>query len=181
MKRILLTVFLIAFFMQNAVSQSLKAIETSTDIVMFAPAALGVGIAIAKGDDKACWQLGKTLALQVATCYALKYTVSKERPDGSDNHSFPSNHTGFAFAGATFLQQRYGWKWGVPAYLASGYVAWGRVYSKRHDAWDVLAGAAIGVGSGLLFTTPYAKEHGMVLAPTATPNGGCGLYFSMSL
>lgn len=181
MKRILFAVLLVAFSVQNAVSQSLKAVETSTDIAMFAPAVLGVGVAFAKSDDNACWQLGKTLALQVATCYALKYTVDKERPDCSDNHSFPSNHTGFAFAGATFLQQRYGWRVGVPAYLVSGYVAWGRVYSKRHDVWDVLAGAAIGVGSGLLFTTPYAKEHGMVLAPTATPNGGCVLYFSMSL
>ena len=113
--------------------------------------------------------------------FALKYTVKKERPDGSDRHSFPSNHSGFSFAGATFLQKRYGWKWGVPAYILSGYVAWGRVYSKKHDAWDVIAGAAIGVGSGLLFTTKYAKKHDIALSPIVGSNGDCGIYFSMKL
>ncbi|MBK5209758.1 MAG: hypothetical protein JJE44_09685 [Flavobacteriaceae bacterium] len=29
----------------------------------------------------------------------------------------------------------------------------------RHDIWDVLAGATVGVGSSYLFTTPYQKEH----------------------
>ena len=77
--------------------------------------------------------------------------------------------------------KRYGWKWGVPAYLVSGQVAWGRIYSKRHDIWDVLAGAAISVGSGFLFTTPFAKKHNVQLAPVVTSEGGCGVYFSMSL
>ena len=179
MKRIIAFLLFVTLLLLPLFPQSLKQVEKSTDIAMFAPAAVGAGIALVEGDSKGLWQLGKSLALQVATCYTLKYTVSKERPDGSDNHSFPSNHTGFAFAGATFLQQRYGWKWGVPAYLVSAYVAWGRVYSKRHDVWDVLAGAAIGVGSGLLFTTPYAKKHGLVVTPTVTSGGGCGIYMSM--
>ena len=146
---------------------------------MFAPAAAGAGVAIANGDYKGLLQLGESLVASVAASYALKYTISKRRPDGSDNHSFPSNHTGFSFAGATFLQKRYGWQWGVPAYLVSGYVAWGRVYSKQHDVWDVLAGAAIGVGSSFLFTTSFAKEHNVVLSPTITSSGNCGIYFSM--
>ena len=160
-------------------AQARKGVELSTDVAMFAPAAVGAGVAIVKGDYKGLLQLGESLVASVAVSYALKYTISKKRPDGSDNHSFPSNHTGFSFAGATYLQQRYGWQWGVPAYLVSGYVAWGRLYSKRHDVWDVLAGAAIGVGSGLLFTTPFAKKHNVQLAPVVTSEGGCGVYFLM--
>lgn len=154
-------------------------IDMSTDVAMFVPAAMGAGIALIKEDYKGLLQLGKSLMAQVVVCYGLKYAIKKERPDGSDNRSFPSNHTGFSFAGATFLQKRYGWEWGVPAYLMSGYVAWGRVYSKQHDFWDVLAGAAIGIGSGFIFTTDYAKEHDIILSPTVTSEGGCGLYFSM--
>ncbi len=179
MKRILLLLSIIYFASSSLQAQSRDAIETSTDIAMFAPAAIGAGAALVKGDYKGLLQLGESLAVSVAVSYALKYTVKKERPDGSDKHAFPSNHTGFSFAGATFLQKRYGWKWGVPAYLVSGYVAWGRVYAKRHDVWDVLAGAAIGVGSGLLFTTPFAREHDMVVSPTVTPDGSCGVYMSM--
>jgi membrane-associated phospholipid phosphatase len=85
-----------------------------------------------------------------------------------------------AFSGATFLQRRYGWKLGVPAYAVSTYVAWGRVYSKRHDVWDVLAGAAIGVGSALVFTRPFAEKHNVTLAPIAWPEGG-GVMFTMNL
>ena len=179
MKRIIAFLLFVTLLLLPLFPQSLKQVEKSTDIAMFAPAAVGAGIALVEGDSKGLWQLGKSLALQVATCYTLKYTVSKERPDGSDNHSLPSNHTGFAFAGATFLQQRYGWKWGVPAYLVSAYVAWGRVYAKRHDVWDVLAGAAIGVGSGLLFTTPFARKHDVILSPAVNNEGGFGVYFSM--
>ncbi len=160
-------------------AQSRRGVELSTDVAMFVPAAFGAGVSLCKGDYKGLLQLGESLVASVAVSYALKYSVEKERPDGSDTHSFPSNHTGFSFAGATFLQQRYGWQWGVPAYLLSSYVAWGRVFSRRHDVWDVLAGAAIGVGSGFLFTTPFAKKHNVQLAPIVTTQGTCGIFFSM--
>lgn len=179
MKRVIFLISLLFLLSSMANAQSRKAVETSTDIAMFAPAAVGAGVALVEGDYKGLLQLGEALAVSVATSYALKYTVKKKRPDGSDNHSFPSNHTGFSFAGATFLQKRYGWKWGVPAYIVSSYVAWGRVHAKRHDVWDVLAGAAIGTGSGLLLTTPFAREHDVVIAPTVNCEGGCGVYFSM--
>lgn len=179
MKRILFLAYIMLVSALPAIAQVRKAVETSTDIAMFAPAALGAGVALVEGDYKGLLQLGEALAVSVATSYALKYTVRKTRPDGSDNRSFPSNHTGFSFAGATFLQKRYGWKWGLPAYLVSGYVAWGRVHARRHDVWDVLAGAAIGVGSGLLFSTPFAKEHDIVVSPVVNHDGGCGVYMSM--
>ncbi len=179
MKRVIFLISLLFLLSSMANAQSRKAVETSTDIAMFAPAAVGAGVAFVKGDYKGLLQLGESLVASVAVSYALKYTVKKERPDGSDFRSFPSNHTGFSFSGATFLLKRYGWEWGVPAYLLSGYVAWGRVYAERHDAWDVLAGAAIGVGSGLLFTTPFARKHDVVVSPAVNNEGGCGVYFSM--
>ena len=178
MKQILALTLILCLIFTGATAQGCKAVETSTDVAMFAPAAVGAGVALLKGDSKGLLQLGESLVASVAVSYALKYTVKKERPDGSDAHSFPSNHTGFSFAGATFLQKRYGWKWGLPAFLVSGYVAWGRVYAKRHDVWDVLAGAAIGVGSGLLFTTPFAKEHDVVVSPALGTDGGYGVYLS---
>lgn len=181
MNRILILLLAMLLSGLHVMAQSRKTTETTTDIAMFAPALVGAGVALSKGDYKGLLQLGESLVASVAVSYALKYTVKKERPDGSDRHSFPSNHSGFSFAGATFLQKRYGWKWGVPAYIVSGYVAWGRVYSRKHDAWDVIAGAAIGVGSGLLFTTKYAKKHDIALSPVVGSDGSCGIYFSMKL
>ena len=49
---------------------------------------------------------------------ALKYTVQRDRPDHSNNKSFPSGHAASAFATATVLQRYYGWKVGVPGLRA---------------------------------------------------------------
>ena len=180
-KRLLIITLLAVFMPLRSVAQYARAVDYSTDVAMFVPAAVGLGVAIYEGDREGIAQLGKTLAVSTAVTYILKYSVKKARPDGDGFDAFPSNHCNFAFGGATYLQRRYGWKWGVPAYLVSAYVAWGRIYAKKHDIWDVLAGAAISVGSGFLFTTPFAKKHNVQLAPVITGEGGCGVYFSMTL
>ncbi len=163
-----------------SLAQSRTAVDTSTDILMFAPGAAGACVSLLKGDYKGLLQLVESGATAVAASYLLKHIVKKERPDGSDNKSFPSNHTAAAFAGAAFLQRRYGWKYGIPAYAVSACVACGRVYAKKHDFWDVLAGAAIGVGCAYIYTRPFTLEHKVVVAPAFTPDGGPGIYFSMS-
>ena len=52
------------------------------------------------------------------------------------------------------------------------------VYGKKHDWWDVAAGAAIGVGSSYLFTRPFAKKHDLAISPVAG-DGYCGFYTSL--
>lgn len=181
MKKLLLVILISLLSVNMTNAQGQRAVDISTDVAMFLPAALGAGVSLFKSDYEGLVELGKTVAISTAVTYILKYSVKKSRPDGSGFDAFPSNHNNFAFAGATFLMKRYGWQWGLPAYVVSGYVAWGRMYAGKHDIWDVIAGAAIGVGSGLLFTTPFAKKHDVTLAPAITPDGGCGVYFSMKL
>lgn len=181
MNRIVLIFVLVIAMVMPSHAQNRSAVETSTDILMFLPGAAGVCISLLKNDSEGFWQLAESGATAIAASYLLKYTIKKERPDGSDMHSFPSNHVATSFAGAAFLQRRYGWAYGIPAYAVSAYVAWGRVYSKRHDWWDVLAGAAVGVGSAYIYTRPFSQKHDVVIAPSFTPDGGPGIYFSMSL
>lgn len=173
--------FLILLLLSQGVcAQSREGVKTSTDLLMFLPSAVGAGKALVDSDYKGLLQLAETGVTSVAVSYLLKYTIKKRRPDGSDNHSFPSNHTGVAFAGAAFLQRRYGWTWGAPAYAVATYVGWGRVYSKRHDTWDVLAGTAIGIASAYIYTRPFAKKYQLTIAPALSSCGGCGVYFSMN-
>jgi membrane-associated phospholipid phosphatase len=160
-------------------AQSRRAVELSTDVTMFVPSLAGAVVAIVEKDYEGMWQLVGSGATSIAAAYALKYTISKERPDGSDNHSFPSNHTGFAFMGATFIGQRYGWKYSIPAYLVSGYTAWGRIHSKRHDFWDVLAGAAIGNGCALLITSPFASKNKLSIMPYFPADRGAGFHATL--
>jgi hypothetical protein len=74
----------------------------------------------------------------------LKVTVRRERPDGSNNQSFPSGHTSNAFALAAVAERHYGWKIGVPAYLLAGVVGVSRLQQDKHWMSDVFAGATLG-------------------------------------
>lgn len=150
-------------------SDTRKGIGISTDVAVVAlPVATLAGVLIER-DWEGLRQGALTAAATAGATLILKYSVRETRPDHSDRRSFPSGHTSVAFATATYLQRRYGWRFGVPAYAVATYIGWGRIYSKKHYWWDVLAGAAIGAGSALVFTTPFAKDHN--LAITACPGG----------
>lgn len=138
------------------------AIERVGDYAQFAPTAVSLITVIAKNDKQGFWQLSKSVGTNLAATWILKYAIDKPRPEGrTDGHAFPSGHTSFAFQGASFLQRRYGWKYGIPAYAVAAYVGYSRLegLNDRHDGWDILAGAAVGIGSTYLFTTPYMEEH----------------------
>lgn len=155
-----------------------KNIATSTDIAALAlPVATLAGVLIQQ-DWKGLIQGVETAGATAAATFILKYAVNERRPDGSDMHSFPSGHTAVSFATAAFLQRRYGWAFGGPAYALATYVAWGRVFSKKHHWWDVVAGGAIGAGSAYIFTKPFAKKHNLQLAPVSDGRN-FGIYASM--
>ena len=148
-----------------------KGVKISTDVVLVAlPVATLTGVLIEHD-----WTGLKQLALSEATNFGatmlIKCIVREDRPDHSNHHSFPSGHTSITFSTATFLQRRYGWKFGVPAYILSTYVGWGRAFAKKHHWWDVLAGAAIGTGASLIYTRPFAEKHDLTIIPSAGPEG----------
>jgi membrane-associated phospholipid phosphatase len=74
--------------------------------------------------------------------------VQRERPDHSNNVSFPSGHAAGAFAVATVLTSHYGWKAAIPAYIGATYVAAARVHDNKHYLSDVTFGAAMGIAGG---------------------------------
>jgi membrane-associated phospholipid phosphatase len=94
-------------------------------------------------------------SLTLAVVQITKNLVKEERPDGSNNLSFPSGHTAIAFTNATLLFQEY--KDSNFWYASSGFIfatATGilRMANNRHYSSDVLAGAGIGLLSGILVT-----------------------------
>lgn len=156
-----------------------KNVRTSTDIMAgVTPVACAVAV-LALKDWDGLKQGAFAAATTLGVSYGLKYLVGKERPDDSNARSFPSLHTSISFTGAAFIQKRYGWKWGIPAYAVASYVGWGRVYAKKHDWWDVAAGAAIGIGSAYIYTRPFAKDYNISVSPVAG-NGHFGFYASMT-
>jgi len=92
-------------------------------------------------------------AIGAAAFTTLKLTVKEERPNQSDDLSFPSGHTAIAFTNAALLYYEY--KDSNLWYASSGFLfasATGilRIANNKHYTSDVLAGAGIGLASGLI-------------------------------
>jgi len=133
-------------------------------------------MAIAYSDKDGVIQFSETYAAATAITFGLKYSINEKRPNGEE-HSFPSFHTSSSFAAASFIQNRYGWFYGAPAYLASSLVGWSRIESREHWAKDVVGGAVIGAAAGFFFTKPY---KGVGLSPVVG-NHVLGIQISKNL
>ena len=146
---------------------------TSTDagqtVAIALPVAAGGVALLHDWDWQGVEQLTLDTGLTVGTAFALKQFVREQRPDGSDFHSFPSDTAALAFAPAQFLWDRYGWQYGVPAYLAAGYVGYERVHSGQHHWWDVAASAGMSFAYSKLITTRYRRRF---YADVYASNGG---------
>lgn len=84
---------------------------------------------------------------------ALKAMIKEERPDHSDNKSFPSGHAAMAFAAARSIDKEFRCEsiWiPIAGYAAATAVGVERVASDRHHWYDVVAGAALGYGAAEL-------------------------------
>ena len=149
---------LIFLYFQTGFSQN-ETVKKSGDIILFALPIAAAGSTFIHKDTKGFWQFSKGFLTNGVVTYGLKLLISKERPDRSNSNSFPSGHTSITFQSASFIQRRYGWKYGIPAYVLSSYTGFTRVNSDKHHVIDILAGAVIGIGSTYLFTTPYQQEH----------------------
>jgi len=89
-----------------------------------------------------------------ATVIPLKYMVNRHRPNGEHNRwdaSFPSGHTTFIFTQAYILSHNYP-KATIPLFTFATIVGFSRIYLKKHYPSDVLAGAALGIVTGLIAT-----------------------------
>jgi membrane-associated phospholipid phosphatase len=101
------------------------------------------------------------LGASVLVTHFIKIGVNRTRPADrypdeifvntpTHNQSFPSGHTSLAFATATTLSMQYKkWYVTVPAYAWASSVAYSRMYLGKHYPTDVLAGAAVGIGTSL--------------------------------
>lgn len=134
-------------------SQNSLANETAGSVLRVALPAFAWGATKYLDDQQGEEQFYWSFASTVASTYAIKSLVDKERPDGSGNDAFPSGHAAMAFQGAAFVQKRYGWKYGAAAYGLATYVGWTRVDSDKHDVSDVVVGALLGIASVQYFVT----------------------------
>ena len=132
--------------------------NAGTDVAIALPLLAG-GITAVRSDWTGLAELTVDTVGTVGSAYILKSVIKERRPDKSDFKSFPSDTAALAFAPAQFLWDRYGWEYGVPAYLAAGFVGYSRVDAKKHYWWDVATSAGIAFTFSKIFTTEYRESN----------------------
>ncbi|TVZ27692.1 PAP2 superfamily protein [Gillisia sp. Hel_I_86] len=155
---VVLFLMFIFLLIPNTYAQN-KTIETSGDIFLFALPAAAFGTTLILKDKEGSWQFTKAFLVNEAVTFGLKIALNKPRPYNNGDNAFPSGHTSTTFQSASFIHRRYGFKYSIPVYIAAGFTAFSRINAQKHDGWDILAGAVVGIGSTYLFTTPYQQEH----------------------
>lgn len=166
-----------------------RTASSAGSITYMVPVTLGLFAAgrFAEGSRFRAFSYDATQALIVNAVYTdlFKRMASRPRPDGSDPLSFPSGHTSTAFAWATVANAHYGWKAGVPSYLAASAIGLSRITNDKHHLSDVVAGATLGFITGRTAVrtngTPPGRQRVFNLHPMTDARGaGVGLGATVS-
>ncbi len=124
------------------------------DYLQYAPAAVVLGLKAFGYKGRSTWgelavSTAFSAAIMAGVTNGVKYAVGRTRPNGG-HRSFPSGHTATAFLAATLLHKEYSdrspW-FGIGGYWLASIVGYSRILNNRHWATDVIAGAAMGIGS----------------------------------
>jgi membrane-associated phospholipid phosphatase len=109
----------------------------------------------------------ESLILSNVLATGLKYAVGRERPDDSNNLSFPSGHAITAFCIAPVVTKYWGWEAGIPAYTLATVTAFARVEGYHHYLSDCLASATLGIIIGNTVVRP-TKDVSLSAGPGQT-------------
>jgi membrane-associated phospholipid phosphatase len=124
-----------------------------------------LGTELYRGDREGAWQYGLTFATAAASTELLKKTTHVERPDGTNDLSFPSGHASAAFSAAAYVRQRHGLQAASPLYLTALYVGHTRVAAKRHR-WADIAGSALVCELAAGWLVRRAPDSAVVMSAT---------------
>jgi membrane-associated phospholipid phosphatase len=90
------------------------------------------------------YDLAQAQIVTLAIGHAAKRLVGRERPNGSNRHSFPSGHSFGWFSIATVVERHYGIGAALPAFGIWALTSLSRVANDTHHFSDVIGGAALG-------------------------------------
>lgn len=136
----------------------------------FAPAALVYGLNAFGVEGKHNFRdrtiiYGTSMLITSAIVVPLKHTVKEERPDRSNDLSFPSGHTAIAFASAQFMFREYkdtNFLLGISGYSLAVFTGVYRMLNDKHWVGDVAAGAGFGILSTELAYWLYPKINNLL-------------------
>lgn len=136
----------------------------------FAPAALVYGLNAFGVEGKHNFKdrtiiYGTSMLITSAFVVPLKHIAKEERPDQSNNLSFPSGHTAIAFASAQFMFREYkdtNFLLGISGYSLAVFTGVYRMLNDKHWFGDVVGGAGFGILSTELAYWLYPKINNLL-------------------
>ena len=142
----------------------------------FAGASLWYLVSAAREDEESLEKAGtmiSALCITGLTTVGLKLAVWDQCPNDK-YFGWPSGHTASSFTIASVLDEQYGPKVGIPAYLVASFVGFRMLDSGDHWLSDVLFGAALGWVVGHSVAQHHAEPElwGMKVRPYMDPETG---------
>jgi membrane-associated phospholipid phosphatase len=124
------------------------------------------------------YDLSQAIIVNQVYTQALKFIVQRERPDHSNQLSFPSGHASNAFTAAAVIARHYP-HLAIPGFGVASYIALSRMAANKHHFSDVVAGAGFGFGVGRAVVRrnsrppdqPGTKDVNVRLLPDPGPSG----------
>ncbi len=124
------------------------------------------------------WTMRTALTITWLATTGLKFARNNDTPNGKDN-AWPSGHTSSSFTVASVLDEFYGPKVGIPAYIGASAVAYRMLDTGDHWASDVVFGATLGwvVGHTVAGRHKDLEVAGFKLVPyvSNTEEGATGI------
>lgn len=134
------------------------ASEQAGDVLSYALPAGTLAVELWRGEKAGALQFAESFVVTMAATEILKRTTHVERPDHSNDQSFPSGHASRAFPAATYVHRRYGFADAWPLYALSTYVGYTRVQADRHRWTDVAGSAAVAAASSWWLVQPKSAS-----------------------
>lgn len=129
------------------------------DLMMVMAPTYALGMTVMEKDWVGTGQLAAVIITSQMATEGIKLLQIERRPNGDDWKSFPSGHSAGAFAGATFVHKRYGWRPAILPYAMSLITGWSRVSARAHYWHDVAAGALLAGLSTWMIVDEYKPEN----------------------
>ena len=156
------------------------AMRKAANIVTIALPVAAIGVSLLHHNDwKGMEEFAVSTTLTVGSAFLIRQIVRNRRPDHSDFHSLTPPDLALADASSDYLWSRYGWRYGVPAYLASAFVSYALTDGKKNHWYDTLASGALAFSFNYALVDRYHPGRYHVSAE-AQPGGGAMVRFAVN-
>jgi hypothetical protein len=165
--------------MASAATTPDPSLRKAANAITIALPVTAVGISLYKGDWKGLREFAVSAGLTVGSAFLIRQIVRQHRPDHSDFHSLTPPDLALADASSDYLWSRYGWRYGVPAYIASAAVSYALTDAKKNHWYDTLASGALAFSFDYALVDRYHPRRYRVSAEPQ-PGGGAMLRFAVN-